>query len=128
MALVSAVGYMVLLGCDVSETRQPSPPVVPGGDPARGHDLVVGGAYGCTACHTIAGSSPRGLVGPPLGGMAARAFVAGELPNTPATLVAFLQDPPALVPATGMPDVRLGLDDARDIAAYLYTLDSRRAP
>jgi cytochrome c2 len=60
--------------------------------------------------------------------MAARAFVAGELPNTPATLVAFLQDPPALVPATGMPDVRLGLDDARDIAAYLYTLESRRAP
>lgn len=129
MALVAGVGCMVLLGCDVSKTRQPSRPVVPGGDPARGRDLVARGVYGCTSCHTIPGvSSPQGVVGPPLGGMAARAFVAGELPNTPATLVAFLQDPPGLVPATGMPDVRLGLDEARDIAAYLYTLEPRRAP
>jgi hypothetical protein len=54
--------------------------------------------------------------------MASRAFIAGQLPNTSAELVAFLENPPSLVAATGMPDVRLGLDDARDIAAYLYTL------
>jgi hypothetical protein len=59
--------------------------------------------------------------------MAERAFVAGQLPNRPDVLVAFLQDPPSLVPATGMPDVRLSLEDARHVAAYLYTLEPTRA-
>ena len=72
--------------------------------------------------------APRGVVGPPLDGMASRAFIAGQLPNTPDVLVAFLQNPPALVPATGMPDVRLSLDQARHVAAYLYTLKAPRAP
>ena len=93
------------------------------GDAVRGRALVAGGAYGCTGCHAVPGVRARqGVVGPPLDGMVARALVAGQLPNTPDVLVAFLQDPPALVPGTGMPDVRLGLGDARDIAAYLYTL------
>jgi cytochrome c2 len=71
--------------------------------------------------------APYGVVGPPLDGMASRAFIAGQLPNTPDVLVAFLQNPAALVPATAMPDVRLGLAQARDIAAYLYTLTAPRA-
>jgi cytochrome c2 len=99
------------------------------GDPARGRELVASGAYGCTGCHDIPGmSSPRGIVGPPLAGMARRAFVAGQLPNRPEVLVAFLQDPASLVPGTGMPDVRLSLEDARHVAAYLYTLEPPRAP
>ncbi|HEU4698254.1 MAG TPA: c-type cytochrome [Gemmatimonadales bacterium] len=96
-----------------------------GGDPAHGRRLVADGAYGCTACHTIPGiRAPRGDVGPPLAGLARRPFIAGALPNTPDVLVAFLQDPPARVPQTGMPDVGLGAAQARDIAAYLYTLGS----
>jgi cytochrome c1 len=59
--------------------------------------------------------------------MARRALIAGQLPNRPDVLVAFLQDPASLVPATGMPDVRLSLEDARHIAAYLYTLEPTRA-
>jgi cytochrome c2 len=56
-----------------------------------------------------------------------RAFIAGQLPNTPETLLAFLQNPPALVPKTGMPNVGLGAQDARHIAAYLYRVsDARR--
>jgi cytochrome c1 len=41
--------------------------------------------------------------------------------------VAFLQDPPALVPNTGMPNVGLTLEEARDIAAFLATLEATRA-
>jgi hypothetical protein len=96
---------------------------VPDGDAARGRAIVAGGAYGCTSCHAIPGlGAPQGVVGPPLAGMASRALIAGQLPNRPDVLVAFLHDPPALVPETGMPDVRLGLDEARHIAPYLYTL------
>jgi len=32
------------------------------------------------------------------------------------------------VPATGMPDVGLSVEDARHVAAYLYTLAADRAP
>lgn len=60
--------------------------------------------------------------------MAGRGFIAGQLPNKPGVMVAFLQDPAALVPTTGMPDVGLSLDEARHIAAYLYTLDEPDAP
>jgi cytochrome c2 len=99
------------------------------GDPARGRAIVASGVHGCTACHTIPGiQASRGVVGPPLGGMARRSFIAGQLPNKPDVLVAFLQDPPAFVPETGMPDVRVSLEEARHIAAFLYTLEPARDP
>ena len=52
---------------------------------------------------------------------ARRPFIAGQLPNTPDVLVAFLGNPPSLVTATGMPNVGLSVEDARHMAAYLYT-------
>lgn len=93
-------------------------------DAARGWVLIASGAYGCAACHAIPGiRTPRGIVGPDLSGFARRSFIAGQLPNTPEVLVAFLQNPPALVPATGMTNVGLSLEDARRIAAYLYAME-----
>jgi cytochrome c2 len=128
LALV-ALGGAWHAGCGPVQAEAVEEKQVPAGDAARGRALVESGAYGCTSCHAIPGvRAPRGVVGPPLGGMARRAFVAGQLPNEPDVLVAFLQDPPALVPGTGMPDVRLGLDDARHVAAYLYTLEPDDAP
>ncbi|AEG91705.1 c-type cytochrome [Ramlibacter tataouinensis] len=98
------------------------------GDAARGHAIVASGAHGCTACHAIPGiRGPIGIVGPPLGGLAGRSFLAGQLPNNTEVLVTFLQDPAALVPRTGMPDVGLNNQEARDIAAFLYTLEPPRA-
>ena len=112
-----------------STSNQADAPGAPGsvGDPDRGRALVESGIYGCTACHTIPGiRSPRGIVGPSLDGMAVRPLLAGQLRNTPDMLVSFLRNPPLLVPATGMPDVGLSAEDARHIAAYLYTLEQRR--
>ncbi len=91
------------------------------GDARRGKQLIEG--IGCGACHVIGGiRSARGEVGPPLTGMARRSFIAGELPNNPANMVRWIQDPQAVEPNTAMPN--LGIDEraARDIAAYLYTL------
>ena len=93
-------------------------------DAAHGRALIATGAHGCAACHTIPGiRAPRGIVGPDLTGFARRPFIAGQLPNTPDVLIAFLQNSPALVPKTGMPDLGLTLEEARRIAAYLYTLE-----
>jgi cytochrome c553 len=103
-----------------------SEPRLSGAEAARGRALIAGGAYGCAACHTIPGiRAPRGIVGPDLTGFAQRPFIAGQLPNTSGVLVAFLQNPPALVPRTGMPKLGLSLEDARCISAYLYTMDER---
>lgn len=130
IGVVSSRAALVVLGClgaascDLAEREAPAARQVPGGDPARGRAIVASGAFGCPACHTVPGiRAPRGVVGPPLAGMARRGFIAGQLPNTPHMLVAFLQNPPALVPQTGMPNVGLDIAAARDVAAYLYTLE-----
>lgn len=49
----------------------------------------------------------------------ARSYIGGRLPNEPATLVAWIVDPPRLIPDTRMPSLGVAPADARDIAAYL---------
>lgn len=91
------------------------------GDPGAGRAVVA--ARGCTACHRIPGiGSPQGAVGPGLDGFGSRAYLAGRFPNRPATLTAWLKDPPAMDPATAMPSLGLTDAQARHVAAYLYTL------
>ena len=123
------LGCFACVGCNLSETASSDVKQVRDGDPARGRAIIATGVHGCAACHAIPGiRAPRGVVGPPLGGMARRGFIAGQLPNKPGVMVAFLQNPPALAPQTGMPDVGLTLEEARHIAAYLYTLEPARWP
>lgn len=98
--------------------------IVAGGDAARGLRLVASGVYGCPACHRIEGvEGANGIVGPALNAFAERTFIAGVVPNTPAQLVRYLKNPPGITPASAMPDLGLSEAQARDIAAYLYTLD-----
>lgn len=108
-------------GC--AEQSRP-PRGLAGADAARGLEAIQ--AAGCGACHAIPGVRwPRGAVGGPLDGFAGRSLIAGALPNQPDILVAFLRDPPALKPQTAMPPSAISEAQARDIAAYLYTLDGR---
>lgn len=93
-----------------------------GGDPARGRALVH--EYGCDACHTIPGVPGADReVGPPLTGLANRMYIAGVLPNMPQNLMTWIQDPKGVAPQTAMPDVGVTSADARDIAAYLYSIE-----
>ena len=92
-----------------------------GGDPERAPALMR--AYGCAGCHTIPGvRGADGLVGPPLSGFASRAYIGGVLLNDPNNLVTWLLNPKAADPKTAMPAVGLTQEQARHIAAYLYTL------
>ena len=80
--------------------------------------------YACNACHTIpgvTGSKPH--VGPPLDGMARRNLIGGKLANTPENMVRWLRHTREVDPLTAMPDMGVSERDARDIAAYLATLD-----
>jgi cytochrome c553 len=112
----------------VRTPREARSEFVAGGDPERGRAILASGTHGCVACHAIPGiRGARGIAGPPLAGFARRGFIAGQLPNTPQVLVAFLLDPPKLVSQTGMPNVGLTLDEARHVAAFLHTLKAHDA-
>ncbi|MDB5816510.1 MAG: cytochrome c class [Rhizobacter sp.] len=79
--------------------------------------------YGCGACHQIRGiDGAAGKVGPSLNGMALRSEVAGLLDNRPDNLVRWIRHPQEVSPGNGMPDLSVTEQDARDMAAYLYTL------
>lgn len=81
--------------------------------------------YLCATCHRIPGITGASRdVGPPLEGIATRKYIGGVLPNTPENMIRFLQDPQAIDPLSAMPALGLRDKDARDIAAYLYTLKS----
>jgi cytochrome c1 len=80
---------------------------------------------GCGSCHTIPGLYwPKGQAGPDLHGLDRRTLIAGQLPNRPDVLAAFVRNAPALVSQTGMPAMPVSEAEARDIAAYLYQQDA----
>ncbi|MGZ8470469.1 MAG: c-type cytochrome [Gemmatirosa sp.] len=122
MPTMRARGLVVLLalaGVACRDGGVSSRSAVVGGDAARGQRVIA--TYGCGGCHDIPGvPGASGRVGPALGGLAHRGFVAGSLPNDAETLVRWIRDPQALRPGTAMPDLNVGAQDARDIAAYLY--------
>lgn len=113
---------LVLSGCNGGRTVHGY--IVPTGGDAR-HGIEVIESYGCGSCHTIPGiQGARGLVGPPLFFMGRRTMIAGELPNSPENLVRWIKSPQSVEPGTAMPTLGLTDQQARDAAAYLYTLQS----
>jgi mono/diheme cytochrome c family protein len=79
--------------------------------------------HACATCHNIPGiTGATKTVGPPLGGMARRSYIAGVLPNSRENMIAWLVSPPKTKPQTAMPDLGLSEEDARQVAAYLETL------
>jgi len=92
------------------------------GTPGRGPSAIA--HYGCGGCHAIpAVTGARGTIGPPLAQFGSRSYIAGERRNTPENLVAWIMHPHAVEPKTAMPEMAVTEADARDIAAYLYTLN-----
>ena len=121
-ALLCALLGCVLLAAGCKGGRYASSEqIIPGGSPARGAQVIE--RYDCGSCHVIPGiSGAGGMVGPPLLWFARRTFIAGELPNTPANLIRWVRNPPSVEPGTAMPVLGLDEQQARDVAAYLYTL------
>jgi len=119
LAGAMAVGLFVA-ACASTPTRQP-PPQVPGGDPQRGAASIE--RLGCGACHVIPGiARADGTVGPPLTDFSHRGYIAGELPNNGTNLIRWIMHPKEVEPGTDMPDLGIGETEARDIAAFLFTL------
>ncbi len=95
---------------------------------ATGGDSLAGGQdlyrVGCGSCHTIPCIvGAHGMVGPSLGGLADRSYIAGQLPNQPPNLERWIQHPHSVHPGSLMPELGLTEAQSRDIAAYLYLLN-----
>jgi cytochrome c len=117
-ATAALVVAAMLAGCGDDTTAAQR---VAGGDALRGKQLLA--QFQCGACHSIPGvEAARSTAGPPLDTFGRQSYVAGRLPNYPEPLARWIVDPPAVKPGTLMPNLGVSPEDARHMAAYLYTL------
>ena len=114
------IAVLLSLSLLLSPCGNPQSPAL-GGDPENGKLLLR--QFGCGSCHEIPGvAAAHGKVGPPLGGVGRRVYIAGVLPNTPERMVQFIRAPQRADPRTAMPDLGVTEEHARDMVAYLYSL------
>ncbi len=99
-------------------------PAVSPADPlaARGETGFI--ANGCSACHTIRGTTAAGRIGPDLTHVATRSRIAaGTLPNQTGALVRWIAQTDQIKPGVRMPAFHtLDADELLAIAAYLGSL------
>ncbi|HVL55856.1 MAG TPA: c-type cytochrome [Burkholderiaceae bacterium] len=118
----AVAGLLLALGAAGGCADRLLPEVEPltGGDPRNGQTLIS--HFGCGSCHRIPGvRNANSLIGPPLERFRERAYIAGVIPNDAANLIRWIQDPRGTDPRTAMPSVGASADQARDIAAFLYS-------
>ncbi|MFL6717243.1 MAG: c-type cytochrome [Burkholderiaceae bacterium] len=121
---LSPVDYKKTLPTAAPTDRQQAAKVggQPDGDPKAGLHAIY--QYLCVTCHAIPGTvEGEPNVGPPLGSVSSRRYLGGVLLNTPENMVRWLMNPQAIDPRSAMPNLHVREQDARDIAAYLYTLE-----
>ena len=72
--------------------------------------------------YEVTRANVQATVGPPLTQIARRQYLGGHIINTPDNMMKWLQHPQQIDPKNAMPEMGVTDQDARDIAAYLYTL------
>jgi cytochrome c len=122
LLLVAAAGASFLYNLVRQDIEQKQAAIAAtGGDPDQGALLIA--RFGCAGCHVIPGvDGASGQVGPELGGVARRTFVAGVVPNTVDNLIRFIVDPQSVDEKSAMPVTGINGEQARDVAAYLYSI------
>ena len=119
-SLILVVPMLASLSACADKREQPRD--LTGTDAAAG--LAVIERVGCAACHRIPGVAwPNGTIGGSLDGFGDQSMIAGRFPNQPQTLAIWVRNAPSMAPATGMPAMPVTPAEARDVAAYLYTLE-----
>jgi cytochrome c oxidase subunit 2 len=88
---------------------------------AEGREIFEHNA--CISCHTIRGTVGTGRFGPDLTHVGSRDTIAsGSVPNTPANLRSFVDNPAHFKPGALMPPMHLDSHDLDAVTAYLTTL------
>lgn len=98
------------------------------GNAEQGQKLLA--AKGCMFCHRLSGGPTIAVQSPAMNlspeKLERALALAPDLRHararlSPAVLAAWIQTPSALKPTTEMPDIPMTVDEARDIATFLYT-------
>ena len=117
LRIAICVGAGLISGCKKGATLT----AANAGSADRGRAAIK--IYGCGKCHTIPGiHGANGVVGPPLEAVARRTYIGGNFPNNPDTLTHWIMAPQAMKRKTAMPSLGLSEPQARDVEAYLETL------
>jgi len=101
-------------------------PNVPG-DPDRGRELFSDTKFypggGCGFCHTFPSISNGTFPGAPnLNNVSLRPTLAGEtIQNSPATMKAWIMDPPNVKPNARMPKLNVSDQEAQDLVAFIFS-------
>jgi cytochrome c oxidase subunit 2 len=102
----------------VARQRQPATQ-----DPTAAEGRAVFERNACISCHTVAGTVATGRFGPDLTHVASRDTIgSGSIPNTPANLRSFVDDPAHFKPGALMPPMHLNNHDLDAVTTYLTTL------
>ncbi len=102
----------------VAHQRQPAVE-----DPRVAEGRAVFEHNACISCHTIRGTVATGRFGPDLTHVASRDTIAsGAVPNTPANIRSFVDNPENFKPGVLMPPMHLDSHDLDAVTAYLTTL------
>jgi cytochrome c oxidase subunit 2 len=92
-------------------------------DPAAAEGRAVFEHNACMNCHTVSGTVASGRFGPDLTHVAGRDTIgSGAIPNTPANLRSFVDDPAHFKPGALMPAMHLNNHDLDAVTRYLTTL------
>jgi len=119
-ALVATLVLAIEASLRRNEQQQSIAVRLTGGDPGRAP--VALRRYGCAGCHTIPElPGAAGKVGPSLSGLSQRLYIGGVLRQTPANLIAWIENPRAFSERTSMPVTGITHEEARDVAAYLLS-------
>jgi cytochrome c oxidase subunit 2 len=96
---------------------------LPQGSAAMSAGQRVFESTACVNCHTVSGTTAKGLFGPDLTHLMSRdTIAAGAAPNTPERLRLWIKNPDAIKPGSKMPAMGLGDQDLDAVTAYLETL------
>jgi cytochrome c oxidase subunit 2 len=83
----------------------------------------------CASCHTVAGTTANGKVGPNLTHLATRSQIAaGAAPNTAGYLAGWISNSQTIKPGNLMPPQPLSPDDLRALVAFLEAGNGQPAP
>lgn len=120
------IRHVLVIGCAIFSLEACASPKpkreVIGGNAEQGKVAIK--KYACGACHIIPGiEGAIGRESHPLFGFANRGDIAQTVVNTPENLVRWIRKPTDIRPRTRMPIMGVTEQEAKDIAAYLYTLD-----
>lgn len=105
------------------EAGERTPPASPAAvDAIAGERLFF--AHTCSNCHTIQGTSARATIGPDLTKIGSRKELGGgAIENSTENLTRWMKNPQAIKPGCKMPNFNLNDEHARQLVAYLESLD-----